>query len=247
MKKILLLFIFFVTCSCSLDPISLFSIQVTLAGKHPWEDAATKSLWYTLCWSDGSGGVQKRYIGKDVHSVSIQVPRGKTTFICAYPLGFLFPYGGACIPTDRKPIMLNQDEGALCDQLLSLSQSEYDAVSTLNYPMVLQVFRNRKEDFSLFDYHLFAKDLSNGELSASSLDFLEPVSVCIEDIPPGYWVGERESDGAFWSQLGDGGVGLLLSDGLHCFLNKEDDLMLKVFVDIYTKTSFSSLREAPSW
>lgn len=247
MKKILLLFVFIVTCSCSLDPISLFTIQVTLSGKHPWEAAATKGLWYTLCWSDGSGGVQKRHIGNNVRSVSIQVPKGKTTYICAYPLGFLCPYGGACIPTGREPVVLSQEQGALCGQLLALSGSEYEAVSKVNYPMVLQVFKNNHKDFSLFDYHQFATDLSNGELSDVSIDFLEPVSVFVEDIPPGYWVGERESDGAFWSRLGDGGVGLLLSDGQHCFLNKEDGLMLKVFVDMYARTSFSSLHKAPCW
>jgi hypothetical protein len=191
--------------------------------------------------------VNKRYIAKDTRSVYIQVPRDKTVYICAYPLGFLYPYGGASVPTDRASLTLNQEEGALCDQLLALSKSESEAVSRMNYPMVLQRIKNEGKAFGLLDYQSFAKDLVNGELSTASITFLDPVSVFIEDIPPGYWVGECESDGSFWSQFGDGGVGLLLSDGLHCFLNKEDGLFLKIFVDIYEKTAFSSLHEAPVW
>jgi hypothetical protein len=151
------------------------------------------------------------------------------------------------LPTDRKSVSLTQGEGFLCDLLLNLSTGEKEAVGRVNYPLVLQRLTNQTEDCALLDYESLAKDILNGEVTDSSVLVLEPLSVFLEDIPPGYWVGERITDGAFWSQLGDGGVGLLLSSGLHCFLNKEEGLLLKVFVDVQAKTSFSSLHEAQLW
>jgi hypothetical protein len=151
------------------------------------------------------------------------------------------------VPTDRKPISLTQGEGFLCDLLLNLSTGEKEVAGSVNYPLVLQMLTNKTEDFALLDYESFAKDILNGEVTDSSVILLDPLSVFLEDIPPGYWVGERITDGSFWSQLGDGGVGLLLSSGLHCFLNKEEGLLLKVFVDVLAKTTFSSLHEAPLW
>jgi hypothetical protein len=151
------------------------------------------------------------------------------------------------VPTDRERVFLTQKEGFLCDLLLNLSIGEQEAAGRVNYPLVLQRLTNQTEDPALLDYELLAKDILNGEVTDSSIQVLEPLSVFLEDIPPGYWVGERITDGAFWSQLGDGGVGLLLSSGLHCFLNKEDGLLLKVFVDIQERTSFSSLHEAQLW
>ncbi|WP_320129038.1 hypothetical protein [uncultured Sphaerochaeta sp.] len=248
MKKIFLSVFFSVVCiGCSLSPVSFRSIEIVLGETHPWEIAATKQLWYTLRWTAGDGTFGTLHIPQGIRKVRISVPRGKTLCACAYPLGCYHPLGGALIPSENGPLVLVQEEGTICELLLSISKTGPEAVSQVNYPRVLQLIKNKTDDLELINPTLLAKDLLNGELSSSSLEIKQRVSVFIEDIPPGYWIAERKNDGAFWSQFGDGGVGLLVSDGLHCFLNREDGLLLKVFADDSSLSFFTSIHEAPHW
>jgi hypothetical protein len=162
-------------------------------------------------------------------------------------MGSLYPFGGAIVPGQEDPVLLVQEQGTLCDLLLTLSETEWAAVSRLDYPAVLQQAEAGSDNLLLLDYRQFACDLLNGCLSADSFRFLDPVSVFVEHIPPGYWVGERERDGAFWALFGNEGVGLLLEDGYHRFLDREDGLVLDVFVDMFEGSWFTGIRKAPVW
>ncbi len=222
------------------------SVEVVLPLKHRWEEMHNQSFWYTLVWTEG-GQLKQQHLKPGVKRTTLWVRRGETVLFCAYPLGVFSPAGGAVTPFGGEVVHLTEQEGVLCRLLQESVRLNSAALGSLAYPLLLQEARSKSEDFTLLDGNRLQKDLVNGELSSSSFRVYEPLTVVITTIPQGYWVGERALDPAFWLYWGGEGISLLLGEGLHCFWNKEDALLLRIFVDCQQQVSFVSLQKGPLW
>ena len=214
--------------------------------QHRWEVMQNQSFWYTLVWTE-EGMLKQQHIKAGQKRATLRIRRGETVIFCAYPLGVFSPLGGAVVPDGEAEVLLTEQEGVLCHLLLESTKINAGTLGGLAYPHLLREIRSKVADFTLLDANRLQKDLVNGELRASSIRVLEPLAVVVSTIPQGYWVGERTSDTSFWSYWGNEGVALSLGEGLHCFWNKEDALLLRVFVDLKEQASFISLQRGPLW
>ncbi|HAF86288.1 MAG TPA: hypothetical protein DCG32_08000 [Sphaerochaeta sp.] len=236
----------FLSVSCTYDPLSMRAVTVVIPMQHRWEVMQNKSFWYTLVWTE-KGECKRQHINAGERRVNLWVRRGETVVFCAYPLGEFSPVGGALAADGGQEVLLNEQEGVLCHLLIESTKLTTGALGGLVYPHLLQEIRSKVDDFSLLDANRLQKDLVNGELRSSSIQVQEPLAVVISTIPQGYWVGERVRDTSFWSYWGNEGVALSLGAGLHCFWNKEDALLLRVFVDLKEQAFFPSVQRGPLW
>lgn len=221
-------------------------VEVVLPLRHRWEEMQNQSFWYTLVWTEG-GNLKQRHLKAGEKRTKLWVRRGETIIFCAYPLGVFSPAGGAVIPNGDALLHLTEQEGVLCRLLQESARLNSDALGTLAYPYLLREMRSKTDDFTLLDSNRLQKDLVNGELSSSSIQEHEPLSVVVTTIPQGYWVGERGVDPSFWLYWGGEGIPLLLGEGLHCFWNREESLLLRVFIDLKQQVSFVSVQKGPLW
>jgi len=222
------------------------AVEVVIPSQHRWEEMQNQSFWYTLVWTE-KGELKQQHLKAGQKRVTLWVRRTETVVFCAYPLGVFAPLGGAVIPNGEAEVFLTSQEGELCHLLLESSKLNASSLGGLVYPHLLREALSKVDDFTLLDANRLQKDLVNGELRSSSIQVQEPLTVVVSTIPQGYWVGERAFDSSFWSYWGSEGVALNLGEGLHCFWNKEDALLLRVFVDLKERASFVSLQKGPLW
>jgi len=222
------------------------AVEVVIPSSHQWEKMQNQSFWYTLVWTE-KGALKQQHLSSGDKKVTLWVRRGETVVFCAYPLGTFAPLGGAVVPNAEARVVLTPQEGVLCHLLLESTKLNAGCLSGLAYPNLLREALSKVSDFTLLDANRLQKDLVNGELCSSSIQVQEPLTVVVSTIPQGYWVGERAFDTSFWSYWGSDGVALSLGEGLHCFWNKEDALLLRVFVDLQEKASFVSVQKGPLW
>lgn len=232
--------------SCTYNPLSMREVEVVIPMPHRWEQMQNQSFWYTLVWSE-NGVLKQQHLRSGERRVSLWIRRGETVVFCAYPLGVFSPCGGAAVPNAETEILLSEQEGVLCDLLLESTKLNALSLGSLGYQHLLREALSKLGDFTLLDANRLQKDLVNGELRPSSIQVQEPLTVVVSTIPQGYWVGERACDASFWSFWGSEGVALSLGEGLHCYWNKEDALLLRVFVDLKGQASFVSVQKGPLW
>lgn len=232
--------------SCTGDPLSMRAVEVVLPEKHRWEEMQNQSLWYTLVWTE-RGSLKRCHLKAGEKRTTLWVRRGETVVFCAFPLGIFSPAGGAVLPGGEPLVLLTEQEGVLCRLLQESTTLNSDALGCLAYPQLLREALAKGDDLTLLDANRLQKDLVNGDLSSSSIHMSEPLSVVITIIPQGYWVGERSLDPSFWSYWGAEGIPLALGEGLHCFWNREDSLLLRIFVDLKEEASFVSIQKGPLW
>lgn len=231
---------------CTVDPLSMRSVEVSLPLKHRWEEMKNQSFWYTLVWIEG-GEVKQKHLKAGEKRVKLWIRRAETVVFCAYPLGVFAPAGGAITPNGEAQVLLSEQEGALCHLLLESAKINADSLGSLGYPKLLEEMRSKADDFTLIDANRLQKDLVNGELSSSSIQVQNPLAVVVSSIPQGCWVGQRKCDRSFWSYWDGEGVSLLLGEGLHCFWNMEEALLLRIFVDLREQVFFVSVQKGPLW
>lgn len=232
--------------SCEANPLTMREVSVILPKAHPWERAQSQSFWYTLVWNEGPH-VRHRHLKPTEREVNIWVKRGETVVFCAYPLGTFSPYGGAVMPTQKGVLYLREDEGRLCNLLIESLSINSLCLGGLVYDRLLEQGRLKTDDLSLLYGNLLQKDLVNGQLNSSSFQVLSPLEVVVSTIPQGFWLGEGSAEGSFWMFWGSEGVNLLLGDGLHCYWNREDALLLRIVVDSQGQQYFSSVQKGPLW
>lgn len=232
--------------SCSAETLSQRKVTVLLPPRHRWETMQNQNFWYTLVWNEG-GKLRQRHLPAGQKRATVLVNRAETVVFCAYPLGVYAPLGGAVLPTGTSAVLLTEREGMLCHYLQESLKLNAEALERVNYPQLLQEARSKTDDMTLIDHGRLQKDLVNGELSSSSIQVRPPLQVEVTTAPQGYWVGERELDGSFWLYWEHEGAALTLGDGLHCFWNREDSLLLRIFVDLEGEASFISLQNGPLW
>jgi len=236
----------FLFLSCTYDSLSMRVVEVVIPSNHRWEEMQNQSFWYTLAWTE-KGELKQQHLSSGEKKVRIWVRRGETVVFCAYPLGTFAPLGGAVVPNAEARVLLTEQEGVLCHLLLDSTKLNAGSLGGLAYPNLLREALSKVDDFTLLDANRLQKDLVNGELCSSSIQVQEPLTVMVSTIPQGYWVGERAFDTSFWSYWDSDGVALTLGEGLHCFWNKEDALLLRIFVDLQEQVSFVSVQKGPLW
>lgn len=238
--------VFFLFVSCTYNPLSMREVEVVIAMTHRWEEMQNQSFWYTLVWTD-KGELKQQHLKAGQKKVSIWIRRGETVVFCAYPLGVFSPLGGAVAPNGEAAVSLTEQEGVLCNLLLESTKINASSLGSLGYQQLLREALSKVDDFTFLDATRLQKDLVNGELRSSSIQVQEPLVVRVSTIPQGYWVGERACDASFWNYWGSEGVALSLGEGPHCYWNKEDALLLRVFVDLKEQASFVSVQKGPLW
>lgn len=221
-------------------------VEVVIPKQHRWEEMQNQSFWYTLVWTE-KGRLKQQHLKAGEKRVKIWIRRGETVVFCGYPLGVFSPVGGAVVPNGEAEVRLTEQEGVLCHLLLESTKLNADSLGALAYPYLLREICSKVDDFTLLDANRLQKDLVNGELRSSSIQILDPMVLVVSTIPQGHWVGERTNDGSFWSYWDSEGVALALGEGLHCFWNREDALLLRIFIDLTEQVFFFSVQKGPLW
>ncbi|MEA4861593.1 hypothetical protein SDC9_102381 [bioreactor metagenome] len=227
---------------CETHILTERTIEVVLSEKHPWHEASHHPLWYTLVYTNGKGGLEKRYLLPGTKRVKLSVARGKMTVIAAYPLSSLHPVAGFCHPGSENIISLSEENGSLADLLLNSYEKNHEAVENLQGTLLASLVG----DASLVDGNALMVSLLNGELTQSKMTVLQMLQVTLTDLPEGYWVPERNAQQAFWSQWGES-VDLQVRGGLQRWWNRERSLCLTLYADLSERRYLSSLAKAPLW
>lgn len=251
------IFCFCVVCmavvSCSLCS---FERKIVLEiPKHPWENCSVNAkMWYSLKWSYGNE-IKSLYVGPDEREVEIKIPIGETVFVCAFPLGEMKPFGYVITPQERlSTFELTQDDGFWAALFLDLDR---DVTKEVNYKAlkiaVDEVLQEVLLDFSKqsladtsssnhtsssflrasirnLDKVVFLRDVFNGELSKSSIEFLSPFIIPSFAVSNGVWVSELVL-GPCYTVTNSIMPELILSEGVHRFYNPTTNRELVVVVD----------------
>lgn len=232
--------------SCTMP---LRTIAVTLADTHPWENACHKPMWYTLVWTDGSGGFQRLHMEAGIRTAEIPIPRGRSIVFCAYPLGELEPLGGVFSPlSSSSHVVLTQQEGSLAKLLQLLYQTAPQPIGRINYPVLIDMMHdNLGDDLRFVDGNRLGKDILNGTLSEDSIKRIPGSEVSLTNLPTGKWVAASPMDESFWYDFDTDRVNLSLPGGTHRFLNREAGLELRVVIDEYSDRQFQYIRQPPAF
>lgn len=242
-----LFFVLALACSLSCF-LSLFSCSLTSferkvvleIPKHPWENCSVNAkIWYSLKWSYGNE-IKSLYVSPEEKEVEIKIPVGETVFICAFPLGEMQPFGCVITPLDSlSTFELSQDDGFWAAMFLDLDR---DVTKGLNYKELKSVIGERLKEVSdqggnqagiscrNLDKVVFLRDVYNGELSKSSIEFLSPFTVSPFAVSNGVWISELML-GPCYTVTNSIMPELTLSEGVHRFYNPTTNRELVVVVD----------------
>lgn len=221
---VILLFILLVSCS---EPEVKRQVCIEIP-EHPWEIHTGESLWYYLKYGSSSDDLQTLYISSEEREVILNVPKGKTVYFCAYPLGEMQCFGSAICPQDDSYyVYLNANEGYLANLLLN---TQGDAASKVNFPLLCQLVSQLVSNFRTIDGTQLVKDMLNGVLSKSSLRESKLVTVSPFAISNGKWISEILEYGSF-SVTQSISPEFNLPSGIYRYLNYESELELRIVVE----------------
>lgn len=224
---------------CDANPLFQHKVLVKLASVHPWEEASLKKLWHTLVWTDGLGKLQSMHLGPGQRQAYLSIPKGKTTVICAYPLGDMLPYGGFFSLDGKGTILLSQDKGELAKLLLDAFLCNPEAVQSIDAEALFALCPKP----SLMDRTSLTVALLNGNWETK---LFNPLEANLSDLPSGYWVPERITQKPFFSQWG-GTTLLNLEGGVQRWWCRERSLKLVVYADLQKRTFSSFLSTSSFW
>lgn len=240
--KLLCLSLCFFLVGCDIEPLLYQEVTIMLPEKHPWQEATHKPLWHTLVYSDTRGSLTKIHLDKGVRSVTLKLRRDCLTVFCAYPLSFLFPYGGFYQPGEKGFVELSQEKGSLAKLLLDSYQYNPQAVQQLDAVYLSSLVK----EASLVDGQQLMVDLLNGSFVKESIIRYEPFQVSLSDLPQGYWIGERTAMEPFWSYW-DRETRITINHGLVRYLNQDRSLCLTIYGIAESQSCITSLGKAPVW
>lgn len=228
-------------CGCDGEGEIRCSVRVSLEAPHPWENGSGTDMWYTLVWNDGNS-LRKLMVSGHTEPI-ISIPLGKTTIVCAFPLGELFPSAGAWTPHSGGPrIVLTQREGALGELLLSLVNGDAAVIESLDYHALVRAANAACGDMRKLALEVLACDLLNGSLSEDSFVLEEDREVVLDTLPSGRWVSERREDGEFWTGMGLPVPHVRLSPGKYRYLCASRHTELVIVVEDNEDEVFIGLR-----
>ncbi|NCC63252.1 MAG: hypothetical protein EOM15_01170 [Spirochaetia bacterium] len=240
--KTLCLLLCFLFLGCEIQPFFYQEVVVVIPKGHPWQEATHTALWHTLLYSDGEGSLKKQHLPSSVRSVKVKIRCDCLTVFCVYPLSSLFPYGGFYQPGQKKVVALSQEKGSLAKLLLDSYTYNPSVVENLDAVYLSSLVG----DAALVDGQKVMIDLLNGSFTTDSITLYEPYLLSLDDLPQGYWIGERISQEPFWSFWGRA-TNLVISGGLQRYLNQECSLCLTIYGDLKNQRCVVSLGKAPVW
>ncbi|MFA6846594.1 MAG: hypothetical protein WCR02_12790 [Sphaerochaetaceae bacterium] len=244
MRKLLSLLLFLFV-SCSYNPLRERPVSLVIKEKHPWETEWNTYLPNLLVITEGSDELTKIHLEGGQRKITVNLPYGKTIYVACYPLGQFAPYGSAITPTGTNMVNLTQKEGNLVRTLIDIRQGHEGALSVVDYPRLLSSIESSDIDLYDLDKIKLSTDILNGEIGNDSFVKLGRLKVTVSALPSGRWVAESLNDESFW--YSGEAVSVTLSGGLHCYLCKEQSLLLKIFVDIANGQSYQSVHQGPLW
>jgi hypothetical protein len=220
---VLVLLICLAGCSFENPQYRIVELVIPL---HPWEEDRT-SMWYSLVWNEGTG-TKTLFVDNATRKVRLKIPRTQTTYICAYPLGNLKPFGTAVTPLSGSNVFaLDQDKGVLAELLLGL---EHPSALTVNFDRLVENASLELEDFSLLDPEILLEDVYNGNLSKKSIVRTEPVKVTGMEFYSGLWIPESIHQEAFSVEAGEAAPVMHLAQGVHRYYCRERSLEIRIVV-----------------
>lgn len=210
---------------CSAEKTLYRTVQVVIP-LHPWEQDKA-SMWYDLVWNEGTGR-KSVFVDNSTRTVSLRIPKSQTTYICAYPLGSLKPFGGAITPLSQGNVfVLDQDKGVFAELLQTL---EHPSALHINFEKLVENAALLLEDYSLLDTETLIEDVYNGTLGKTSVVRTEPVKVTGLEFYSGTWIPENVHSEAFYVDI-DGKIPVLyLPQGVHRFICHERELEIRIVV-----------------
>jgi len=215
----------FCLAACKIESPQYRTVELVIP-LHPWEENGP-SMWYDLVWNEGTE-TKTLFVDNTTRKVQLRIPRTQTTYICAYPLGALRPFGTAVTPLSRSNVFaLDQDKGILAEILMGL---EHPSALTVNFDRLVENATLVLEDFSLLDPEILLEDVYNGNLSKKSIVRTEPVKVAGMEFYSGCWIPESIHLEAFSVEAGEKAPVLYLSQGVHRFYCRERGLEIRIVV-----------------
>ncbi len=226
MKKILLFIGLLVLTSCSINPDST-TLEVVIP-VHQWEKDSSSLLWYTLKWTCGDE-IKSLHLGTEQRRVSIEVMRGESVFVCAYPLDNLNPLGAMICPLENKScVVLNPNDGVLCGYLIEQDRKTTRQINTVKLKNLASLCSS---DYRDIDSITFLKDTLNGELSEKSFQRKKKYNIGEIILPNGKWIAENRNDISF--STNDGlSPELILPVGTYSWLCPASKMELTISVDL---------------
>lgn len=224
-KILFILFIAFLFIGCAQIPQTRrITVEIPL---HPWEKYSPVKLWYSLSYNSYDG-IKTVYVNQDTRLVDVDIPLGKTVFICAYPLGEMQGFGCVVTPqNDQKRFEMTQNDGYLCDIFLN---SDLKVSERINYDKLREKIISQCTDFRLVDDQVLLEDALNGQLNMSSIKIRQKIEVPSFVAPSGTWISESVTESRMIF-IGNKSDDMLLPVGLHRFYNYEKDLEMRLVVE----------------
>jgi hypothetical protein len=211
--------------ACTMERSQYRTVELVIP-LHPWEEDGP-SIWYNLVWNEGTE-TKTVFVDNTTRTVSLRIPRTQTTYICAYPLDSLKPFGTAITPLCSANVFaLDQDKGVLAELLLGL---EHPSALTVNFDRLVENAALELEDFGLVDPEILLEDVYNGNLSKKSIVRTEPVKVTGIEFYSGRWIPESIHMEAFSVEAGETAPVMHLPQGVHRFYCRERSLEIRIVV-----------------
>jgi len=210
---------------CSVREVFYRTVQIVIP-PHPWEENKDR-MWYDLVWNEGTDR-RTVFVDNTTRKVSIRIPRAQTTYICAYPLGSLKPFGTAVSPLSRGTVfVLDQDKGVLADLLMGL---EHPSALGVNFDLLAENAALVLEDYSQLDTEALLENVYNGTLGKTSVKRTEPVRVTGMEFYSGHWIPENVHCESFYVDSDGKTPVFLLGEGVHRYLCPERNLEIRIVV-----------------
>ena len=236
-KLIPLIFAVQILLSCS-NNISYRTVCVQIP-QHPWEENTSKSLWYTVKWTNGKE-LESLHVDENTRTLSLKIPLGQTVYICAYPLGEMSPFACAVTPLSKKnDYLLNQNDGYLIQEIINL---EEQVRSRINYPHLSKICFSKTEDFRTINKVDLLQDILNGKLNKSSVKIKSPVEVPPVSTLDGIWISENLSDNLVTVE-NRRTPQLFLNPGINRFYCPKENREMRITVD-YDSSVHAVMRQA---
>ncbi len=242
-KASILIIIFIFFCSCN-EFINYKEVEIIINEKHPFEEISNKDLWYNISYTDGFGQIKNCHLVKNKKKLKLLVRKGQPIFICAKALDKYSPIGGVIL-ADEKRVVLKYEEGKMVEFLQNLYIQNSEAVSSINYNLLLDVSK-KKGLLESFNELILARDIICGNLCEASLYKNDKISVSIEQAIEGYWVSENPDEGCFFISDSDYyRVKLSLSTGKYFYINIEKGYQMVIIVDSKSRKYFIKIERVP--
>ena len=200
-------------------------IELIIPETHPFEDAFSETLWFTLEYFDGER-IEERHVPKGMRRIRVRVRAGCLSVFAFRPLGELGAVGGFFEPGDDSVVYILPEHGAFSEMLLRAAAYRPEPVARLSMNAVLA----NVEDLQAVDESAFLADVFNGTLGYG-IPMNERKTVHFDSIPRGIWISERYDIPSFQVGFSGDHVNLMVYPGVYRYAEADLGMLLTVIVE----------------